>query len=55
MAYDGRLMRRALARYDEDKQRRAESFRARERTVYTKCPRIADTVSYTHLTLPTIA
>ena len=42
MAYDGRLMRRALARYDEDKQRRAESFRARERTVYTKCPRIAD-------------
>ena len=42
MAYDGRLMRRALARYDEDKQRRAENFRARERTVYTKCPRIAD-------------
>ena len=42
MAYDGRLMRQALARFDEDKQRRAENFRARERTVYTKCPRIAD-------------
>ena len=42
MAYDGRLMRQALARFDEDKQRRAENFRARERTVYTKCPRIEE-------------
>ena len=42
MAYDGRLMRRALARFDEDKQRRAENFRARERAVYTKCPRIEE-------------
>ena len=42
MAYDGRLMRRALARFDEDKQRRAENFRARERAVYTKCPRIGE-------------
>ena len=39
MSYDGRLMRQALARFDEDKQRRAENFRARERAVYTKCPR----------------
>ena len=29
MPYDGRLMRQALARFDEDKQRRAENFRAR--------------------------
>ena len=36
MSYDGRLMRQALARFDEDKQRRAENFRARERAVYTK-------------------
>ena len=40
MSYDGRLMRQALARFDEDKQRRAENFRARERAVYTKCPRV---------------
>ena len=42
MAYDGRLMRRALARFDEDKPRRAEHFRARERAVYTTCPRIGE-------------
>lgn len=42
MAYDGKLMRRALARYDEDKQRRAEAFRARERAVYQKAPRIEE-------------
>ena len=42
MAYDGRLMRRALARFDEDKQRRAESFRARQRAIQTKCPRIGE-------------
>ena len=29
MAYDGRIMQRALARFDEDKQRRAQNFRAR--------------------------
>ena len=42
MSYDGRLMRQALARFDEDKQRRAENFRARERAVYTKSPRIEE-------------
>lgn len=42
MAYDGKLMRRALARYDEDKQRRAEEFRARQRAVYARCPRIEE-------------
>ena len=34
MSYDGRLMRQALARFDEDKQRRAENSRARARGVY---------------------
>ena len=42
MGYDGRIMRRALARYDEDKQRRAEDFRARQRAVYQRCPRIEE-------------
>ena len=27
MSYDGRLMRQALARFDEDKQRRAAEYR----------------------------
>lgn len=42
MSYDGKLMRLALARYDEDKQRRAEALRARRRAVYAKCPRIEE-------------
>ena len=40
MSYDGRLMRRAMARYDEAKQRRAELYRQRENTIYAKIPRI---------------
>ena len=42
MAYDGRLMRLAMARFDEDKQRRAENFRARQRAVYARCPRVEE-------------
>ena len=42
MSYDGRLMRQALARCAEAKPRRAETFRARERAVYTKRPRIEE-------------
>ena len=42
MAYDGRLMRLAMARFDGDKQRRAEDFRARRRAVYARCPRIEE-------------
>ena len=40
MSYDGRILRRALARFDEDRQRREENFRERERAVYRKEPRI---------------
>ena len=42
MSYDGKLMRQALARFDEDKQRREEIFRARERAIYQKEPRIEE-------------
>lgn len=42
MAYDGRLMRRAMARYDEDRQRRDEEFRARERMLYAREPRLEE-------------
>ena len=42
MSYDGKVMRRASARYDEDKQRRAELFRARQRACYAKEPRLEE-------------
>ena len=42
MAYDGKLMRRAMARFDEDRQRREETFRARERALYARCPRLEE-------------
>lgn len=42
MAYDGKLMRRAMARFEEAKTRRAEALRARERAVYAAIPRIAE-------------
>ena len=42
MAYDGKILRRATARYDEDKQRRAEAFRARQRICYSKEPRLEE-------------
>lgn len=42
MAYDGKLMRRAMARFEEAKSRRAEDLRARERAVYAAIPRVAE-------------
>lgn len=42
MAYDGRIMRRALQRFEEDKRRRQESFRRRQEEVYLKEPRLRE-------------
>ena len=42
MAYDGKLMRRAMARFEEAKARRAEALHARERAVYAAVPRIEE-------------
>ena len=42
MSYDGRIMRRAAARDDEDNQRRAEQVRARQRECYRKEPRLEE-------------
>ena len=42
MAYDGKLMRRAMVRFEEAKQRRADALHARERAVYAAVPRIAE-------------
>jgi len=42
MAYDGRIMRRALQRFEEDKRRRQESFRRRQEEIYLKEPRLRE-------------
>lgn len=42
MAYDGKLMRRAMVRFEEAKSRRADARRQREQTVYAAIPRIAE-------------
>lgn len=42
MAYDGSIMQRALARYDQDKQRRADELEQRRRTAFTRQPRLAE-------------
>ena len=40
MAYDGRIMRQALARFEEDKQRREADFNQRRRRLYDAEPRL---------------
>ena len=42
MSYDGKIMRRALARFDEDKQRRAQQMEERRQRLYTQIPRLAE-------------
>ena len=42
MAYDGRIMQRALARFDADKQRRASQLEQRRRTAFARAPRLAE-------------
>ena len=42
MSYDGKIMRRALARFDEDKQRRAQQMDERRQHLYTRIPRLAE-------------
>ncbi len=41
MPYDGKIMRRALARFESDKQRRSEQFTQRQRRVFEEEPRLA--------------
>ena len=42
MSYDGRIMRQALARFDEDKQRRAAEFATRRDRLYQAEPRLKE-------------
>lgn len=42
MSYDGKIMRRAMARQDADRRRREESFRRRQEQVYARVPRLRE-------------
>ena len=42
MSYDGKIMRRALQRYDEDKQRRAAMYEQRREQLYARIPRLKE-------------
>ena len=40
MAYDGKVLRQATLRFDEDKQRRQEQQRQRQQQAYQQCPEL---------------
>ena len=42
MPYDGKILSRAMARFDEDKQRRARQFRERQQQLFAREPELAD-------------
>ncbi len=42
MSYDGKIMRRAMARQEADRRRREESFRRRQEQVYARVPRLRE-------------
>ena len=42
MAYDGKVMRRALRQFEEEKQRRAQAFQQQRTVIYRKVPRLME-------------
>ena len=42
MAYDGKIMRRAQARFNEDKQRRTQQMEQRKELLFARIPRLAE-------------
>ena len=42
MAYDGKIMRRAVQHYDEDKRARQDRFEARREAIFRRQPRLRD-------------
>ena len=42
MPYDGKILSRAMARFDEDKQRQARQFRERQQQLFAREPELAD-------------
>ena len=52
MSYDGRIMRQALVRFDEDKQRRAAEFARRRDRLYQAEPRLKEIEQQLRATMP---
>ena len=52
MSYDGKIMRQALARFDEDKQRRAAEFQRRRDRLYAAEPRLKEIEQQLRATMP---
>ena len=52
MSYDGKIMRQALARFDEDKQRRAAEFQRRRDRLYAAEPRLREIEQQLRATMP---
>ena len=42
MAYDGRVMRQALQRFEEDRQRRQTQYQERRERIYARQPRLRE-------------
>ena len=42
MAHDEKILRRSLAQFEEDKQRRAEAFARRRETIFRQIPRLEE-------------
>ena len=52
MSYDGKIMRQALARFEEDKQRRAAEFTRRRDRLYETEPRLKEIEQQLRATMP---
>ena len=52
MSYDGRIMRQALVRFDEDKQRRTAEFARRRDRLYQAEPRLKEIEQQLRATMP---
>ena len=54
MAYDGKIMHRALQRFEEDKRRREEQFQERRENVFRRQPRLREVDSELRSTMSRI-
>lgn len=51
MAYDGRIMRQALSRFEEDRRAREERFQERRESIYRRQPRLREIEGELHATM----
>ena len=54
MAYDGKIMRRALQRFEEDRQERETRFRERQESIFRRQPRLREVDSELRSTMSSI-